>query len=148
MPQPYEDILFDAKDGVARITINRPERYNAFRGQTVAELIDAFQRAGWDRANGVIVLTGAGEKAFCTGGDQSAHSGQYDGRGTIGLPIEELQSVIRDVPLPVIARVNGFAIGGGNVLAVICDLTIASDRAQFGQVGPKVGSVDPGFGTA
>lgn len=145
----YQDILYEVRPaGVARITINRPSVYNAFRGQTVEELIDAFQRAGWDRAIGVIVLTGAGDKAFCTGGDQSAHDGQYDGRGTIGLPIEELQSLIRDVPKPVIARVNGFAIGGGNVLATICDLTIASDRAQFGQVGPKVGSVDPGFGTA
>lgn len=145
----YEDILYEVRPaGVARITINRPDRYNAFRGQTVDELIDAFQRAGWDRSIGVIVLTGAGEKAFCTGGDQTAHDGQYDGRGTIGLPVEELQSLIRDVPKPVIARVDGFAIGGGNVLATVCDLTIASDRSQFGQVGPKVGSVDPGFGTA
>ena len=145
----YQDILYEVRPaGVARITINRPDKYNAFRGQTLEELIDAFQRAGWDRDIGVIVLTGAGEKAFCTGGDQSAHDGQYDGRGTIGLPIDELQSLIRDVPKPVIARVDGFAIGGGNVLATICDLTIASDRAQFGQVGPKVGSVDPGFGTA
>lgn len=145
----YQDILYEERaDGVARITINRPDRYNAFRGQTVDELIDAFQRAGWNRAIGVIVFTGAGDKAFCTGGDQSAHDGQYDGRGTIGLPIDELQSLIRDVPKPVIARVPGFAIGGGNVLATICDLTIASERAQFGQVGPKMGSVDPGFGTA
>ncbi|MCA0317728.1 MAG: 2-ketocyclohexanecarboxyl-CoA hydrolase [Proteobacteria bacterium] len=145
----YEDILFEERaDGVAFITINRPDRYNAFRGQTVEELIDAFQRAGWNRDIGVIVLRGAGDKAFCTGGDQGAHDGQYDGRGTIGLPIEELQTLIRDVPKPVIARVQGFAIGGGNVLATICDLTIASERAQFGQVGPKVGSVDPGFGTA
>lgn len=145
----YQDILFEIRgDGVARITINRPEKYNAFRGRTVEELIEAFQAAGWDDAIGVIVLTGAGDKAFCTGGDQSAHDGHYDGRGTIGLPIDELQSLIRDVPKPVIARVNGFAIGGGNVLATLCDLTIASDTAQFGQVGPKVGSVDPGFGTA
>ena len=96
----------------------------------------------------MIVLTGAGDRAFCTGGDQSAHDGQYDGRGMIGLPVEELQSLIRDVPKPVIARVQGYAIGGGNVLATLCDLTIASEKAQFGQVGPKVGSVDPGFGTA
>ena len=148
MSKVYEDILFQDKDGVARITINRPDKYNAFRGKTVEELIDAFQRAGWNREIGVIVFTGAGDKAFCTGGDQSAHSGQYDGRGTIGLPIEDLQSLIRDVPIPVIARVNGYAIGGGNVLATICDLTLASDKAQFGQVGPKVGSVDAGFGTA
>ena len=145
----YQDITYEIRPaGVARITINRPDKYNAFRGQTVEELIHAFQTAGWDRSIGVIVLTGAGEKAFCTGGDQSAHDGQYDGRGTIGLPIDELQSLLRDVPKPVIARVQGFAIGGGNVLATICDLTIASDKAQFGQVGPKVGSVDPGFGTA
>ena len=144
----YDDILYDATDGIARITINRPDKYNAFRGQTCEELIDAFNRAGWDKSIGVIVLAGAGEKAFCTGGDQSAHEGQYDGRGTIGLPMEDLHSIIRDVPKPVIARVQGFAIGGGNVLATICDLTIAGDRAQFGQVGPKVGSVDPGYGTA
>jgi 2-ketocyclohexanecarboxyl-CoA hydrolase len=144
----YEDILYEVRDGVATITINRPDKYNAFRGQTCEELIHAFHRAGWDKSIGVIVLTGAGDKAFCTGGDQSAHAGSYDGRGTIGLPIEELQTVIRDVPKPVIARVQGYAIGGGNVLATLCDLTIASDRAQFGQVGPKVGSVDPGFGTA
>lgn len=144
----YNDILFEIRGGGAWITINRPDKYNAFRGRTVDELIDAFQKAGWDKKVGVIVLTGAGDKAFCTGGDQSAHDGQYDGRGVIGLPVDELQSLIRDVPKPVIARVNGFAIGGGNVLATVCDLTIASEKAQFGQVGPKVGSVDPGFGTA
>src|SRR5262249_61836426 len=95
-----------------------------------------------------IVLTGAGGKAFCTGGDQSAHDGAYDGRGIIGLPVEELQTTIRDVPKPVIARVNGFAIGGGNVLVSCCDLAIASSSAVFGQGGPKVGSGDPGFRTA
>lgn len=144
----YRDILFDVRDGVARITINRPEKYNAFTAETCEELIDAFRRAGWDRSVAVIVLTGAGDRAFCTGADQSAHEGSYGGRGTIGLPIDELQSLIRDVPKPVIARVQGFAIGGGNVLATLCDLTIASEKAVFGQVGPKVGSVDPGFGTA
>lgn len=144
----YEDILYEVKDGAAWVTINREDKYNAFRGQTVEELIHAFNKAAWDKSIGVIVLTGAGDKAFCTGGDQSAHDGQYDGRGTIGLPIDELQSLIRDVPKPVIARVQGFAIGGGNVLATLCDMTIASEKAQFGQVGPKVGSVDPGFGTA
>jgi 2-ketocyclohexanecarboxyl-CoA hydrolase len=148
MNNKLEDIIYGERNAVARITINRPDKYNAFRGRTIDELIEAFQEAGWKREIGVIVLTGAGDKAFCTGGDQSAHEGQYDGRGTIGLPIEELQSLIRDVPKPVIARVNGFAIGGGNVLATLCDLTIASENAQFGQVGPKVGSVDPGFGTA
>jgi 2-ketocyclohexanecarboxyl-CoA hydrolase len=144
----YEDILYETANGVATITINRPEKYNAFRGRTCEELISAFHRAGWDPAIGAIVLTGAGEKAFCTGGDQSAHDGAYDGRGMIGLPIEDLQRVIRDVPKPVIAKVRGFAIGGGNVLALICDLTIAAESAVFGQVGPKMGSVDPGFGTA
>ena len=144
----YQDIVYAEADGVATITINRPEKMNAFRGQTCEELIHAFNRAGWNKDIGVIVFTGAGDRAFCTGGDQSAHEGFYDGRCTVGLPVEELQSVIRDVPKPVIARVQGYAIGGGNVLAVICDLTIAADTAQFGQVGPKVGSVDPGFGTA
>ena len=144
----YEDILYEVADGVATITINRPQKMNAFRGRTCEELINAFNRAGWDPAIGAIVLTGAGEKAFCTGGDQSAHDGAYDGRGMIGLPIEELQRIIRDVPKPVIAKVRGYAIGGGNVLALICDLTIAAESAIFGQVGPKMGSVDPGFGTA
>jgi 2-ketocyclohexanecarboxyl-CoA hydrolase len=142
----YEDILYDARNAIARIAINRQEKYNAFRGKTCDELI--ADSAGWDKSIGVIVLTGAGNKAFCTGGDQSAHDGGYDGRGVIGLPVEELQGVIRDVPKPVIARVNGFAIGGGNVLVTCCDLAIASEHAVFGHVGPKVGSVDPGFGTA
>jgi 2-ketocyclohexanecarboxyl-CoA hydrolase len=119
----YEDILFQISDGIAHITINRPQVMNAFRARTCEELIDAFNRAGWDKSVGVIVLGGAGDKAFCTGGDQSAHEGQYDGRGLIGLPVEDLQSIIRDVPKPVIARVQGFAIGGGNVLATLCDFT-------------------------
>ena len=144
----YEDLIYDVRDGAAHITINRPKVMNAFRGKTCEELIHAFQKAGWDKTIGAIVLGGSGDRAFCTGGDQSAHEGQYDGRGTIGLPIEELQSLIRDVPKPVIARVQGYAIGGGNVLATMCDLTIASEKAIFGQVGPKMGSVDPGFGTA
>lgn len=144
----YEDIIYQAENGVATITINRPQKFNAFRGKTCEELISAFHRAGWNREIGVIVLTGAGEKAFCTGGDQGAHEGSYDGRGMIGLPIEDLQRVIRDVPKPVIAKVRGYAIGGGNVLALICDLTLAAESAVFGQVGPKMGSVDPGFGTA
>ncbi|USX06738.1 2-ketocyclohexanecarboxyl-CoA hydrolase [Paraburkholderia fungorum] len=144
----YTDILYEVRDGIARITINRPEKYNAFRGKTCDELISALNAASWDKAVGVVVLTGTGDKAFCTGGDQSAHNGGYDGRGIIGLPVEELQGAIRDCPKPVIARVNGFAIGGGNVLVTCCDLAIASDKAQLGQVGPKVGSVDPGFGTA
>jgi 2-ketocyclohexanecarboxyl-CoA hydrolase len=130
------------------ITINRPDKRNALNGEVIGGIARGYRDAHDDKDVRVIVLTGAGDKAFCTGGDQSSHDGQYDGRGVIGLPIDELQSLIRDVPKPVIARVNGFAIGGGNVLATICDLTIASDKAQFGQVGPKVGSVDPGFGTA
>jgi 2-ketocyclohexanecarboxyl-CoA hydrolase len=144
----YQDILYEVRNGAAWITINRPDKMNAFRGITCDELIRAISRAGYDRDIGAIVLAGAGERAFCTGGDQSAHEGQYDGRGTIGLPIEELHAVIRDVPKPVIARVQGYAIGGGNVLCTICDFTIASEKAVFGQVGPKVGSVDPGYGTA
>lgn len=144
----YEDVLYEVKNRVAWITINRPERMNAFRGQTCLELIHAIEKAGYDSEIGAIVLAGAGDRAFCTGGDQSAHDGNYDGVGTIGLPIENLHNAIRDVPKPVIARVQGYAIGGGNVLCTICDLTIASEKAVFGQVGPKVGSVDPGYGTA
>ncbi len=149
----FHDILYGEADATATITINRPKVLNAFSAHTCEELIRAFGKAGWNDAIGVVVLTGAGDKAFCTGGDQSASShggegGGYGGRGTIGLPIEELQSIIRDIPKPVIARVNGYAIGGGNVLVTLCDLAIASERAQFGQVGPKVGSVDAGFGTA
>ncbi|HSV50778.1 MAG TPA: enoyl-CoA hydratase-related protein [Burkholderiaceae bacterium] len=155
---PYSDISYRESEGIAYIAINRPEVYNAVRPQTVDELLHAFARAGWNSSIGVIVLSGAGDKAFCTGGDQSGHgagdaggSGDavgYGGRGTIGLPVDELQSLIRDVPKPVIARVQGFAIGGGNVLVTVCDLAIASKNAVFGQVGPKFGSVDPGFGTA
>lgn len=145
----YEDILYRSEGGVVTITIDRPEVYNAFRARTVEELLHAFARAGWDPRAGVIVLTGTGDKAFCTGGDHASHNDVgYGGRGTIGLPVDELQSLIRDVPKPVIARVNGYAIGGGNVLVTVCDLAIASETAQLGQVGPKVGSVDPGFGTA
>ena len=145
----YQDILYEVHAGVATITINRPEVHNAFRAKTCEELIDAFRRAAWDKEIGAIVLTGAGGKAFCTGGDQHAHDAEgYGGRGTVGLPVEELHSIIRDAPKPVIAKVRGYAIGGGNVLATLCDLTLASETAVFGQVGPKVGSVDPGFGTA
>ena len=144
----YQDILYQERNGGAWITINRPEVYNAFRARTCEELTHAIRHAGWRREIGVIVLGGVGDKAFCTGGDQSDHDGAYDGSGTIGLPIEEVHSAIRDIPVPVIARVQGFAIGGGNVLATLCDFTIASENAVFGQVGPKVGSVDPGWGTA
>ncbi len=144
----YDDLIYGTKDGVATITINRPERMNATRQATYYELIDALQRAGWDEAVGVVVLTGAGDKAFCIGGDNSDAKSERRGRGTIGVPVEEIHSAIRDIPKPVIAKVRGFAIGGGNVLATLCDMTIAAESAQFGQVGPKVGSVDPGWGTA
>ena len=129
----FEDILYEVRNGVAWITINRPDKMNSFRGQTCDELIKALYTAGYDKSIGAIVLAGAGDRAFCTGGDQSAHDGNYDGRGTIGLPMEELHTAIRDVPKPVIARVQGFAIGGGNVLCTICDLTICSEKAIFGQ---------------
>ena len=144
----FEDILYEERKGAAWITINRPKVYNAFRAKTCEELSSAISLAGWNKKIGAIVLAGSGNKAFCTGGDQSEHDGTYNGRGTIGLPIEEVHSAIRDVPVPVIARVQGYAIGGGNVLATLCDFTIASENAIFGQVGPKVGSVDPGWGTA
>ena len=145
----FEDLIYEERDHVAHITINRPEVYNAFRHRTVEELIKAFNLAGWNPDIGAIVLGGAGEKAFCTGGDQSDKEGGYGGaRGVVGMPVEELHAIIRDVPKPVIAKVRGYAIGGGNVLATLCDMTIASETAIFGQVGPKMGSVDPGFGTA
>jgi 2-ketocyclohexanecarboxyl-CoA hydrolase len=143
--------MYELGENAVRITINRPEVMNAFRLQTVEELIDAFQKANEERTVNAVVLTGAGEKAFCTGGDQKAHlseDGLYGPRGTVGMPIEELQTAIRDLRKVSIARVQGYAIGGGNVFATLCDLTIASEKAVFGQVGPKVGSVDPGWGTA
>jgi 2-ketocyclohexanecarboxyl-CoA hydrolase len=147
----YKDIQYEVGANAVRITINRPEVMNAFRLQTVEELIDAFIKANEERSVNAVVLAGAGDKAFCTGGDQKAHlseDGLYGPRGTVGLPIEELQTAIRDLRKVSIARVQGFAIGGGNVFATLCDLTIASEKAIFGQVGPKVGSVDPGWGTA
>src|SRR5690606_29977272 len=144
----FEDIIYEVRGRAAWIIINRPKVYNAFRGQTLEEMIQALHLAGNDKDVASIVITGAGDKAFCTGGDQSAHEGNYDGRGVVGLPIDELQGLIRDVPKPFIARVNGFAIGGGNVLVTLCDLAIAADTAKMGQVGPKVGSFDAGWGTA
>jgi naphthoate synthase len=145
----FGDITYEVENGLAWITINRPERYNSFRAQTVDELILAFKHAWGSDEVGVIALTGAGEKAFCTGGDQKqrAETGDY-GPSESGLfEVEALHRVIRDVPKPVIAAVNGFAIGGGHVLHMLCDLTIASDNARFGQNGPRVGSFDAGFGT-
>jgi len=146
----FQDILYDKRDAVAWITINRPEVRNAFRAQTVDEMVAAFRDAWADAGVGVVVLTGAGDKAFCSGGDQKARdAGGYSGGAPgIGLDVASLHSVIRNIPKPVIAMVNGYAIGGGHVLHVLCDLSIAADTAIFGQTGPRVGSVDPGFGTA
>ena len=145
-----EDVLYDASEGIATVTINRPERLNAFRARTVDELIRCFKSAWADRSVGVVILTGAGDRAFCTGGDQKqrAETGDY-GPSESGLfEVENLHKVIRDIPKPVIAAVNGYAIGGGHVLHVVCDLTIASSTARFGQSGPRVGSFDAGFGSA
>jgi len=138
------DVLYEKRDGTAWITINRPERRNAFRSRTVRDLIACFRDAAHDRDVGVAVLTGAGDKAFCSGGDQKerAETGYEE------LEVTTLHTLIRNIPKPVIAMVNGFAIGGGHVLHVLCDLSIAADTAIFGQTGPRVGSVDPGFGTA
>lgn len=150
----YQDILYTKENGVAKITINRPHVYNAFRSLTVREMIDAFYDAWDDNSVGVVVLTGAGEKAFCTGGDQKDKGEEgYNGgggglEGGIGLQVSGLQHVVRNIPKPVIAAVNGFAIGGGHVLHLVCDLTIASENAVFGQAGPRVGSYDAGYGTA
>src|SRR5438094_6251496 len=150
----YQDILYEKRDGIATVTINRPKVLNAFRAETVEEMLDAMRDAEDDEEIGVIVLAGAGDRAFCSGGDNSARAAGsqsdkgYGGRGLVGLPIEELHGMIRESRKPVIAKVQGYAIGGGNVLATVCDLTIASEKAVFGQVGPRVGSVDPGWGTA
>jgi 2-ketocyclohexanecarboxyl-CoA hydrolase len=144
-----QDVLYEADRGLAWITINRPERLNAFRGRTVDELITCFKRAWASEEVGVICLTGAGDRAFSTGGDQKqrAETGDY-GPSESGLfEVEFLHRLIRDVPKPVIAAVNGYAIGGGHVLHVLCDLTIAADTAIFGQTGPRVGSFDAGFGS-
>lgn len=145
----YEDIKYEIYNGIAKVTINRPEVRNAFRPKTVHELIDAFSRAR-DNANvGVIVLTGEGEKAFCSGGDQSLRGhGGYVGEDEIPrLNVLDLQRLIRVIPKPVVAMVAGYAIGGGHVLHVVCDLTIAADNARFGQTGPRVGSFDAGYGS-
>ncbi|MGM0897362.1 MAG: 1,4-dihydroxy-2-naphthoyl-CoA synthase [Bacillota bacterium] len=145
----YEDIKYETYNGIAKITINRPEVRNAFRPKTVHELIDAFSRARDNSDVGVIVLTGEGEKAFCSGGDQSVRGhGGYVGEDEIPrLNVLDLQRLIRVIPKPVVAMVAGFAIGGGHVLHVVCDLTIAADNARFGQTGPRVGSFDAGYGS-
>ncbi len=144
------DVLYEVDRGLAWITIDRPDRLNAFRGRTIDELIRCFKAAWADRAVGVAAFTGAGERAICVGGDQTqrGESGDYGPTETGLFEVEALHRVIRDIPKPVIAAVNGLAIGGGHVLHVVCDLTIAADHARFGQAGPRVGSFDAGFGSA
>jgi 2-ketocyclohexanecarboxyl-CoA hydrolase len=143
------DVIYEVEDGLATITINRPERMNAFRGRTVDELIHCFKRAWADGEVGVVCLTGAGDRAFCTGGDQKqrAATGDYGPTETGLFEVEYLHRLIREIPKPVIAAVSGYAIGGGHVLALLCDLTIAESTGVFGQTGPRVGSFDAGFGT-
>ncbi|MEX0658010.1 MAG: 1,4-dihydroxy-2-naphthoyl-CoA synthase [Egibacteraceae bacterium] len=145
----YTDILYDTAEGIAKITINRPEVRNAFRPTTLFELSAAFNVARDDPSIGVIVLTGAGDLAFCSGGDQRVRGddGYRDAQGTGRLNVLDLQVQIRRTPKPVVAMVAGYAIGGGHVLHVVCDLTIAADNAVFGQTGPKVGSFDGGYGS-
>ena len=144
----YEDILYEKFEGIAKITINRPEVRNAFRPKTVSEMMDAFARAREDSEVGVVILTGAGTKAFCSGGDQRVrgHGGYVGSDEVPRLNVLDLQRQIRTLPKPVIAMVAGYAIGGGHVLHIVCDLTIAADNAVFGQTGPKVGSFDAGYG--
>ncbi len=143
------DTTLTTDRGLAWITIDRPDRLNALRARTIDELQWAFKRAWADPEVGVVALTGAGDRAFCVGGDQKqkAETGDY-GPSESGLfEIEQLQRLIREIPKPVIAAVNGYAIGGGHVLHLICDLSVAADHARFGQTGPRVGSFDAGFGT-
>ncbi len=144
----YEDILYATAEGIAKITINRPEVHNAFRPTTLFELSDAFERARNDPAVGVIILTGAGDQAFCSGGDQRIRgdAGYIDPQGTPRLNVLDLQIQMRRLPKPIIAMVAGYAVGGGHVLHLVCDLTIAADNAVFAQTGPKVGSFDGGYG--
>ncbi len=151
----YQDIIYEKSDGIAKITINRPERRNAFRPETVNEMYDAFIDSREDPEIGVILLTGNGPSkdgkyAFCSGGDQKIRGdkGYVGGDGVPRLNVLDLQKLIRSIPKPVIALVAGYAIGGGHVLHVVCDLTIAADNAIFGQTGPKVGSFDGGFGSS
>jgi naphthoate synthase len=144
----YDDITYETAGGIAKITIDRPEVRNAFRPKTLFEMADAFEAARNDPAIGVIILTGRGTEAFCSGGDQRVrgHDGYVDDRGIGRLNVLDLQVQIRRLPKPVIAMVAGYAIGGGHVLHLVCDLTIAADNARFGQTGPKVGSFDGGYG--
>ncbi|MBC2390307.1 1,4-dihydroxy-2-naphthoyl-CoA synthase [Listeria booriae] len=145
----YEEIKYETYEGIAKITINRPQVHNAFTPKTVIEMIDAFTIAREDAQVGVIILTGEGEKAFCSGGDQKVRgNGGYVGDDNIPrLNVLDLQRLIRVIPKPVIAMVAGWSIGGGNVLQLVCDLTIAADNAKFGQTGPNVGSFDAGYGS-
>jgi naphthoate synthase len=144
----YSDIIYEKAEGIARITINRPEVRNAFRPQTLFELSEAFEDSRQDPNIGVILFTGAGDQAFCSGGDQRVrgHGGYVDGDGVPRLNVLDLQVQIKRLPKPVIAVVAGYSIGGGHVLHLICDLTIAADNAVFGQTGPRVGSFDAGYG--
>ena len=144
----YDDVIYETSGGIAKITINRPEVRNAFRPQTLFELSDAFEAARDDPGVGVVILTGAGKDAFCSGGDQRVRGddGYLDDKGIGRLNVLDLQVQIRRLPKPVIAMVAGYAIGGGHVLHIVCDLTIAADNARFGQTGPKVGSFDGGYG--
>jgi 2-ketocyclohexanecarboxyl-CoA hydrolase len=146
----FEDIEYVVEDSAAIITINRPQRYNSFTANTVEEMTKAFRLAWADGRVRSVILTGAGEKAFCTGGDvkQRAETGDYGPSESGMFEIGYLHKLIRDIPKPVIAAVNGVAVGGGHVLHVLCDVSIASDAARFGQAGPKVGSFDAGFGSA
>lgn len=146
----YSDIFYHKADGIAKITINRPEVRNAFRPQTVKEMIHALADARFDENIGVVILTGQGDKAFCSGGDQRVrgNAGYQDEQGVHHLNVLDLQKDIRSCPKPVIAMVAGFSIGGGHVLHLVCDLTIAAENARFGQTGPKVGSFDGGFGAS
>jgi naphthoate synthase len=148
----YEDILYELSgDGIAKITINRPEVHNAFRPETLIEVSDALEKAREDTTVGVIILTGAGEKAFCSGGDQRVRgdTGYVPGGAAVGrFHVTDLHVQIRRLPKPVVAMVAGWAIGGGQVLHLVCDLTIAADNARFGQTGPRVGSFDGGYGAS
>lgn len=147
----YQDIKLERTfDGIAKITINRPEVRNAFRPETVMEMQQAFEICRNDEEIGVIILTGEGKEAFCSGGDQKVrgHEGYVGSDGVPRLNVLDLQKQIRSIPKPVVAMVAGYAIGGGHVLHVVCDLTIAADNAKFGQVGPKVGSFDGGLGSS
>ncbi len=146
----YEDILYEKSEGIAKVTINRPEVRNAFRPTTLFDLADAFDDARDDTDIGVIILTGAGDEAFCSGGDQKVRGdgGYLDSKGTPRLNVLDLQIQMRRTPKPFIAMVAGYAIGGGHILHLVCDLTIAADNAVFGQTGPMVGSFDAGYGSA